>query len=749
MAHVFAATDTQEMLGDLVARLLDGEHDFEARRRRLASGAADGLELWPQLASLGVVGAAFDEDAGGFGGSARDLAIVMAEFGRRLVVEPYLSNAVAGWALSRAGEHDLCSKVIGGQQILCFADQEAGAPGATRGVAATACAAGFALSGDMPLTRHAGSADWLVLAAQADGEEGLFLVEAGAEGLERTPVRLVDGAMGATIQLNEVPAIRIGDAAVLAKVRVRHRLGLAAETVGILRAVNQATFAYLQTRKQFGARLADFQALQHRAADMFMAAEEAGALVERAIAALDGDEPRAVLLAAAAKAGADRAGLLCGHAAIQLHGGMGVSDELDISHYARRLVAIRAEGGPASHHCLAIAGAPLEKTDADGFRAEVRSFVQAHLPEDIARKGRDGLELTKDDYVRWQKILRHHGYFAGAWPVEYGGGGWDLEKQLIFVQEAALNHAPMIIPYGVNMVGPVIYTFGDAAQKERYLPGILESDTWWCQGYSEPNAGSDLSSLKTTAVRDGDHYVVNGSKMWTTEAHWADMMHCLVRTDREAKAQRGISFLLIDMASPGIEIRPIVTIDGQHHTNEVFLDNVRVPVENRVGEEGQGWSIAKFLLANERVSIADTGPKLLLLRRLRAMLEQKPASPADVLLQARLGALATELVALAELEERYIANWANGGSKEGPEASLLKIRGTEILQALTELALEIEGPLGAVHDPSLLHASQPGSDTAFVAASAMAHQYLYGRCWSIFGGTNEIQRNIIARSLLS
>ncbi|MCB5945657.1 acyl-CoA dehydrogenase family protein [Acidocella sp. KAb 2-4] len=387
------------------------------------------------------------------------------------------------------------------------------------------------------------------------------------------------------------------------------------------------------------------------------------------------------------------------------------------------------------------------------FRVEVRNFVRTHLPVDIATKGRLGLEYEKSDFVRWQKILREKGWFAAAWPREFGGAGWDLEKQLVFLQEAALNGAPHIIPYGVNMVGPVLYTFGTDAQKAKHLPGILSSDIWWCQGYSEPNSGSDLASLKTTAVRDGDHYIVNGTKMWTTEAHWADWMHCLVRTDKEAKSQKGISFLLIDMKTPGIEIRPIVTIDGQHHTNQVFLDDVRVPVENLVGGEGGGWTIAKFLLSNERVAIADTGPKLKLLSEIKELFVGVAASSAvpescKVLLRQKVADAEIQLTALCALEQDYVKLWASGGSKEGPQASVLKIRSTEILQLLSEIALELGGPLGAAHDPRDLHLPTNVSPNPMQRASLMAHQYLYGRCWSIFGGTNEIQRGIIARSIL-
>ncbi|GLR65470.1 acyl-CoA dehydrogenase [Acidocella aquatica] len=395
-----------------------------------------------------------------------------------------------------------------------------------------------------------------------------------------------------------------------------------------------------------------------------------------------------------------------------------------------------------------------ESPDLAAFRAEVRGFVRQHLPADIARKGRLGLEYGKDDFVRWQKILRNKGWFAAAWPQAAGGAGWDLQKQLVFIQETALNDAPFIIPYGVNMVGPVLYNFGTPEQQARHLPGILSSDVWWCQGYSEPNSGSDLASLKTTAVRDGGHYIVNGTKMWTTEAHWADWMHCLVRTDREAKPQRGISFLLIDMKTPGIDIRPIVTIDGQHHTNQVFLDDVRVPVENLVGGEGGGWPIAKFLLSNERVAIADTGPKLKLLAEIKEIFAKIEVSPtvsetSKILFRQKLANAEIQLTTLCALEQEYVKMWAGGGSKEGPHASVLKIRGTEILQLLSEIALELEGPLGAAHDPADLHLGAGITPSPAQRASLMAHHYLYGRCWSIFGGTNEIQRGIIARSILA
>jgi alkylation response protein AidB-like acyl-CoA dehydrogenase len=439
---------------------------------------------------------------------------------------------------------------------------------------------------------------------------------------------------------------------------------------------------------------------------------------------------------------------------------MGVSDELIVSHYARRLAVIRSELGSADLHrqrfgteteirdLLALQDTP----ETHRWREEVRAFTRTHLPEGTARKGRLGLKLEKEDYVEWQKLLHRHGLFGGAWPPEFGGAGWNLVKELIFVQETALCDAPMISPYGVNMVGPVIYTFGTDAQKQQHLPGILSSDTWWCQGYSEPGAGSDLASLKTTAERDGDQYVVNGAKLWTTEAHWADWMHCLVRTDRSAKSHAGISFLLVDMSTPGITTRPIVTIDGLHHTNALFFDNVRVPVANLVGGEGRGWDIAKFLLSHERVSITDTGSKLRLIQHVHALLRtmiSDPTTPESVrwLLSDRYATSCIQLLTLCTLERRCVDAWSDG-APVGTEASVLKIRGSEILQSICELALELEGPLAAAHDPRDALRSPSSSLSQPQTASLFAYRYLYSRCWSIFGGTNEIQRNIVARQAL-
>lgn len=756
--NLFAVTEEQDLLADSLRRLL---------RQPTA---------WERLAEQGVLATAFSESWGGIAGDARTIAVTMAQLGATLDLSPYLATAViAGRVLQHWTDESAAraaiEAIIQGTEIVVLAHDATGDPDVAPKCTAIHRAGEWLVSGFIPAVRHAASAHtFLVPVSSAEGSIQIKRLDRGQPGLTLEAYRCIDGAAGASVRLTEaaVPASAVMtlDAPaneVLSDAVGWGILGLAAETAGIVSALNAATFEYLKSRKQFGTPIGDFQALRHRAADMWVKAEELFAVLEFAIASLDSPMGAARgSLMAATRVVADCAGRRIGNESVQMHGGMGVSDELNVSHYFRRLAAIRAELGSEDAHRLrfrAFARAhdwteTLLREEAEAlrqFRAEVRHFVRQYLPRELSRKVQLGLKLHKQDYVRWQKILYTHGWFAGAWPREYGGQGWDLAKQLAFTQQSALDNAPMVMPYGVNMVGPVLYTFGTAVQRDTHLPGILSSEVWWCQGYSEPGAGSDLASLKTSAVLDGGSYMVNGTKMWTTEAHWADMMHCLVRTQQTGKPQQGISFLLIDMRSPGITVRPIITLDGIHHTNQVFFDQVRVPAENRVGAEGEGWTIAKFLLGHERTSIADTGPKLRLLRRLQNLHsssgEDWPAAR-QVLLGAKLADLEIQLLALCAVERRYVAAWMQG-TKAGAEASLLKIRGTEILQGLTELALELEGPMAAVHDPRMLLELPAERRSLASEASTLAHEYLYARCWSIFGGTNEIQRNIIAREILA
>ncbi|MFJ1466656.1 acyl-CoA dehydrogenase family protein [Massilia orientalis] len=383
------------------------------------------------------------------------------------------------------------------------------------------------------------------------------------------------------------------------------------------------------------------------------------------------------------------------------------------------------------------------------FRDQVRAFLEAELPADLRHKVANHLRLHKDDYVRWHRILARQGWAAPGWPREYGGPGWTPVQRHIFEEECARAGTPPVLPFGVNMVAPVIMAFGSEEQKAYYLPRILACEDWWCQGYSEPGAGSDLASLKTTAVRDGDHYIVDGQKTWTTLAQHADMIFCLVRTDPAVRKQEGISFLLIDMHAPGVTVRPIIMLDEDHEVNEVFFDNVRVPVANLVGQENRGWTYAKYLLGHERTGIAAVGRSKRELARLKALArrEQKNGAPLlrDPLFAAKVADLEIELMALEMTVLRVLAQ---ADKAPGPEASVLKVRGTEIQQRLSELMVEAAGPLALPFDPAYLEGEQAHSAIDDDFAAPLLPHYFNFRKTSIYGGSNEIQRNIISQMIL-
>ena len=398
----------------------------------------------------------------------------------------------------------------------------------------------------------------------------------------------------------------------------------------------------------------------------------------------------------------------------------------------------------------------LEFTDLEqSFREEVRSFLRDNLSSDISDKVLNGYELGREELLLWQRRLHERGWGGMAWPVEFGGAGWNPVQQYIFEEESALAGAPRLIPFGTKMVAPVIMAFGSAAQQQRFLPKISAGEEWWCQGYSEPGAGSDLASLKTRAVRDGDQYVVDGQKTWNTLGQYADWIFCLVRTEPQAKQQSGITFLLIDMKSPGITVRPILLLDGGHEVNEVWFENVRVPVENRIGEENRGWTYAKFLLGHERTNIAGIGIAKRELARLKriAASERRLGRPLieDPLFAAQIAQIEIDLWAL-ELTNLRVLSAERSSPTAGPEASILKIRGTEIHQSISELLMRAVGPYAL---PFRREAMEAGwqLDPARAApgpryASTLAASYFNQRKLSIFGGTNEIQKNIIAKMII-
>ncbi len=380
------------------------------------------------------------------------------------------------------------------------------------------------------------------------------------------------------------------------------------------------------------------------------------------------------------------------------------------------------------------------------FRDRVRAWLRENVPADLVEKVAAYQHLSKDDLLRWHRILAKQGWIAPSWPEEWGGTGWNVVQRYLFEEECGYAGTPPLVPFGLSMCGPVLIKFGSDEQKKRFLPRIYDGDDFWCQGYSEPGAGSDLASLKTRAVRDGDHYVVTGQKTWTTLGHYGDWIFCLVRTSSDAKKQEGISFLLIDMKTPGITVRPLILMDGAHEVNEVFFDDVRVPAGNLVHGEGQGWTVAKYLLGHERMNTARIGTSRRELERLKEFAaEQKGADGRSLMddprFRDKVTRLEVELTALQITNLRFL-DQLRGGRAPGADVSMLKIRGTEIQQMLTELMLQAAGPLAQVVKPT---AGEDGFDHLL---AALAPRYCNYRKTSIYAGSNEIQRNIIAKMSL-
>lgn len=390
-------------------------------------------------------------------------------------------------------------------------------------------------------------------------------------------------------------------------------------------------------------------------------------------------------------------------------------------------------------------------TEQDAFRTMVRAFLSEKLPASIAEKTRLGKRLSKADMETWHTILNEKGWLAPNWPKAYGGAEWDVVQRQIFEEEACFAHAPRVVPFGLTMLAPVLMKYGTEAQRQTFLPRILTGEDWWCQGYSEPGAGSDLAALKTRAVLDGDHYVVNGQKTWTTLGQHANWIFCLVRTNTEVKKQEGISFLLIDMKSPGVLVRPITLIDGDAEVNEVFFDNVRVPVENLVGEQDKGWTYAKYLLTHERTNIAGVGFSDAALRTLKHVAANtfaggKPLSR-NPHFAARVAQAEIDLMAMRTTNLRVVSAAAKGQAP-GAESSMLKIKGTLLRQELTALLRRAAGPDAMPYLPDYLEGGDNADSMGPEHAPAAAPGYFNMRKLSIFGGSNEIQRTIISKAIL-
>jgi len=384
--------------------------------------------------------------------------------------------------------------------------------------------------------------------------------------------------------------------------------------------------------------------------------------------------------------------------------------------------------------------------DEQAFRKEIRAWVAANLPADISHKVLNALHLSRDDMQRWARILGKKGWLGYGWPKEFGGPGWSSVQKHLFEEECALAGAPRLVPFGPVMVAPVIMAFGNAAQQARFLPGIASGEVWWSQGYSEPGSGSDLASLKTRAERQGDHYIVNGQKTWTTLGQYGEWIFCLVRTSNEGKPQTGISFLLIDMQSPGVTVRPIRLLDGSVEVNEVFFDNVRVPTENLIGEENKGWTYAKHLLSHERTNIADVNRAKRELERLKRIAKAEGVYD-DTRFRDEIAKLEVDVVALEMMVLRVLAA-EKSGKQSLDVAGLLKIRGSEIQQRYSELMMLAAGPYALPLIREAMEAGWQGDAVGALHCAPLASAYLNMRKTTIYGGSNEVQRNIVSQVVL-
>ncbi len=380
------------------------------------------------------------------------------------------------------------------------------------------------------------------------------------------------------------------------------------------------------------------------------------------------------------------------------------------------------------------------------FREDIRTWVAANLPADLSAKVHGALHLTRDDMQRWARILGSKGWLGYGWPKQFGGPGWTAVQKHLFEEECALAGAPRIVPFGPVMVAPVIMAFGTPEQQQRFLPGIASGDVWWSQGYSEPGSGSDLASVKTRAERQGDHYIVNGQKTWTTLGQYGEWIFCLVRTSNEGKPQTGISFLLVDMKSPGVTVRPIVMLDGEPEVNEVFFDNVKVPAANLIGEENKGWTYAKHLLAHERTNIADVNRAKRELERLKRIAQAEGVWD-DVRFRDQIALLEVDIVALEMMVLRVLSA-EKSGKQSLDVAGLLKIRGSEIQQRYTELMMMAAGPFAQPFIQEALDAGWQGEYVGAAHCAPLAGTYFNMRKTTIYGGSNEVQRNIVSQTVL-
>jgi alkylation response protein AidB-like acyl-CoA dehydrogenase len=763
--------ETLELLRDSAIDFCSRSLDVSRLRPMREGGENFNSDLWREMCDLGWAGLLAKEESGGLGLGADCFGIICRELGRVVAPEPLIEIGAAVALLSRLdADKSLLSSIMDGSSLVSIALTEAeeylGEKVPT--IKATLDSNGYLLTGTARGISCGTDMDQFILPADLEGHVALFLVKRETEGVAVSGINLADGSTQATINLSSVAVVAnnllsSGEEAekALNYVRDLARISISAYLVGLSESIFDITLDYLKTRTQFGQPIGSFQALQHRAVDLFIQKVIAGSVLDETLQGFDRENSEAVRhhLSCRAKYRANEAALLISREAVQMHGGMGYTEECNVGLFLNRALVMVSRLGTSTYHAERFGQSDLvfppitpsnspdknislmdegnngnwNELQDDDFRKTVRHFFETEYPTEMRYPSKR---------PRWKEIkfwylrLSEKGWVAPAWPTKYGGMGLSPAKMLIFIEEqerCGIGRSPDM---GIQMVGPLLIKHGTEAQRARYLPKILAGEEVWCQGYSEPNAGSDLASLKTEALLTGDEFVINGQKTWTTLAQDATHMFCLARTSKEGKPQAGISFFLIDLDQPGVTIRPIKNLAGDEEFCEVFLDNVRVPADCLVGEINEGWGIAKALLSFERIFIGSPKQSQYAVKRLELI-----ASETNLFENAVFRDKLTRLkLNVFDLESTYqsFAEIVKRGQTLGPDVSLLKIWGTETFARLSELMVEVAGPQGAIIGKIPFQDSEVDVMSQFYAA----------RPATIYGGSNEIQRNIIAKGVL-
>jgi alkylation response protein AidB-like acyl-CoA dehydrogenase len=717
-----------------------------ARSRKLCERAAGrDDEALTRAGADGWLSILVPEDKGGGGLGLVEACVVAEEFGRHLADIPYVS-LIAGLkgAAAFQAEYDSLAEAMEGRKLFLPAIGSA----AGSGIEAAGDASGIVLNGVRGGVFAAAAADGFIVDYALNGVEGLAFVRADAAGLKIASSRTVDGMSTGALTFDNcaIAAANLlpDGAALAAELRIFLGLASAAELVGLMESALQITLNHLKTREQFGRPLGAFQALQFRAVDAHVQISLTRSLVNEAARLALGSGAAAVLMTSGAKAKASAAAIAVTRAMVQLHGAIGFTDEHDIGLHLKRAMTLAAAYGTAAEHRKIVAARMFgagedaqvkfreDSAHEAAFRKEVREWLEANLPDHLRHlPSRPNYE----DACGWHKKLAARGWVAPNWPKEYGGMGATVGEQIVLYDEAGKAGAPEISGQAIYHLGPILQVFGTPEQKARHLPGMLSGETIWCQGYSEPSSGSDLASLRTRAVRDGDDFIINGQKIWTTWAHHADWMFALVRTNPDVKKQAGITFILIDMKTPGIKPVPIRTITGDDEFAEVFFDDVRVPVANVVGSIDDGWRVATALLEKERLNGANPQKCALLLDKVKRA-ARATGVMADDSFRDRLARAEIDYVALCAVFSQ-IVSFTESRTKANADFAFAKLVSAELQQELCELLAEAYGS-----EAALAVADGEGSKT-FPGLT-----YLQNRRVTIYGGTVEVQRLLMARRVL-